>query len=140
MSNDTVTSQGFCDLFCGHIYDDGYTKGSGEGYSKGFDVGFLEGSEDGFAKGFKQGSEEGYSKGFRVGFSKGSDDGYSKGFEAGYKSGHNKGYYKGLYDADYPISYLLNNQVLVIENVLFSLLLIYFWFNMRQKRKGYTTF
>ncbi|KAF9116144.1 hypothetical protein BGX30_006023, partial [Mortierella sp. GBA39] len=75
MCNDTVASQGLCDLFCGFLYDDGYTQGSEEGYSKGFDVGFLKGSDDGFAKGF----EEGYSKGVDVGFLKGSDDGFAKG-------------------------------------------------------------
>ncbi|KAI9242338.1 hypothetical protein MVEG_00040 [Podila verticillata NRRL 6337] len=139
MCNDTVASQGLCSLFCGFLYDDGYTQGSEEGYSKGFDAGLLKGSHDGFAKGFEDGHKAGYSKGFDAGFLKGSDDGLAKGFEAGYKSGHDKGYYKGLYDADYPISYLINNQVLVIENVLFCLLIIYFWWNMRHKRKGYET-
>ncbi|KAK5797255.1 hypothetical protein F5H01DRAFT_418604 [Linnemannia elongata] len=107
MCNDTVASQGLCDYFCGFLYDDGYTQGSEEGYSKGF--------------------EGGYSKGYDVGFLKGSDEGFAKGFEAGYKNGHDKGYYKGLYDADYPISYLINNQVLVIENVIFCVILIYIW-------------
>jgi hypothetical protein len=136
MCNDTVASQGLCDLFCGFLYDDGYTQGSEEGFAKGFDVGLAQGAEEGYSKGFKAG----YSKGFEVGFAKGSDDGFSKGFESGYKSGHDKGYYKGLYDADYPISYLLNNQVLVIENVIFCLVLLYIWWNMQQKRKGYQPF
>ncbi|KAK3813792.1 MAG: hypothetical protein JOS17DRAFT_449360 [Linnemannia elongata] len=135
MCNDTVASQGLCDFFCGFLYDDGYTQGSEEGHSKGFEEGHAKGFEEGHSKSF----DEGYSKGFDVGFLKGSDDGFAKGYEAGYKSGHDKGYYKGLYDADYPISYLINNQVLVIENVLFCILLICFWrkWNMRYKHVGY---
>ncbi|KAH7054806.1 hypothetical protein BKA57DRAFT_452261 [Linnemannia elongata] len=123
MCNDTVASQGLCDYFCGFLYDDGYTQGSEEGYSKGFEGGYSKGYDVGFLKG----SDEGFAKGFEGGYSKGSDDGFAKGFEAGYKNGHDKGYYKGLYDADYPISYLINNQVLVIENVIFCVILIYIW-------------
>ncbi|KAF9911824.1 hypothetical protein EC991_002127 [Linnemannia zychae] len=136
MSNDTVTAQGFCDLFCGFLYTDGFNQGAEEGFSKGR----IEGYAKGYDVGFKQGGADGFAKGFEAGYSKGTNDGYAKGFEDGYKNGHNKGYYKGLYDADYPISYLINNQVLVIENALLAILLIYLYWNMRHKRKGYQPF
>ncbi|KAF9428332.1 hypothetical protein BGZ94_002767 [Podila epigama] len=144
MCNDTVAAEELCDYFCGFLYEDGHAKGLekglAQGYSKGYNTGFQKGSDAGYARGydagFRLGTDEGFAKGIETGLRKGRDEGHAKGFAAGFKSGHDKGYNKGLYDADMPISYLLNNQVLVVENALFCILLLYYWMTIR-RRKGY---